>query len=292
MNSQIHHCTPLRAKEKYAPFFIVGPGRSGSTLLRRMLIASDAIHIPPETYVLKLIIDRFRMFQKVKWQIIVDLILSTFEYHPEFDKFEISLRGLSIRQKKVPRDQQTLAQLLNSFYLYHGYHQGKGQTLWGDKTPLNTFCMEDIVEVFPDARFIIMCRDGRDCVASLMRLDHFSTIQAACFRWQSSVKATNTFSLSHTSSCLHVRYEALVTDTERQLKRVCAFLNIAFSQHMLHSEGLAERMGDVPRLPHHGNVGKQVFSSSIGNGKRELSDQDIDFIHQLIGEELVSLGYL
>jgi hypothetical protein len=43
---------PMRAEKAAttAPFFIVGSGRSGSTLLRMMLASHSRITIPPETW--------------------------------------------------------------------------------------------------------------------------------------------------------------------------------------------------------------------------------------------------
>ena len=43
---------PLNRDEGYRPFFIVGSGRSGNTLMRRVLQTSPELHIPPETFVL------------------------------------------------------------------------------------------------------------------------------------------------------------------------------------------------------------------------------------------------
>ena len=36
-----------------APFFVVGAGRSGTTLLRLILAGHSRLHIPPETWFLR-----------------------------------------------------------------------------------------------------------------------------------------------------------------------------------------------------------------------------------------------
>jgi hypothetical protein len=41
---------PIHRNEDIAPFFVVGPGRCGTKLLRRLLQASPAVHIPPEDW--------------------------------------------------------------------------------------------------------------------------------------------------------------------------------------------------------------------------------------------------
>ena len=43
---------PLHSTVRYMPFFIIGSGRSGNTLLRTILETHPEVHIPPETYVI------------------------------------------------------------------------------------------------------------------------------------------------------------------------------------------------------------------------------------------------
>ena len=47
-----HKGYPLHRSEDIHPFFIIGPDRSGNTLMRRVLEAHEDVHIPPESYVL------------------------------------------------------------------------------------------------------------------------------------------------------------------------------------------------------------------------------------------------
>ena len=42
-----------------APFFIVGSSRSGTTLLRLILCGHSRLHIPPETWFIADLVDRF-----------------------------------------------------------------------------------------------------------------------------------------------------------------------------------------------------------------------------------------
>ena len=48
-----------------APFFIVGSGRSGSTLLRVMLASHSRLAIPPETWYLIPLLERFGVDQRL-----------------------------------------------------------------------------------------------------------------------------------------------------------------------------------------------------------------------------------
>jgi hypothetical protein len=95
-----------RSQDRYAPFFIVGSGRSGMTLLRRFLIAIDGVHIPPETYVLGPVIGQFWQLRSLRWQELVPILLSRFQFHPEFRAFGLeSLLPLVEQLKNTPRSQ-------------------------------------------------------------------------------------------------------------------------------------------------------------------------------------------
>ena len=50
----------LHGEERHDPFFVIGVGRSGNTLFRRILTAHSELHIPPETFVLGDVLADFR----------------------------------------------------------------------------------------------------------------------------------------------------------------------------------------------------------------------------------------
>ena len=189
---------PLNNQENYRPFFIIGSGRCGSTLLRRILYSYPNFHIPPETYVLKEVIQTFKQNRHLSWKHLVYLTLSTLEYHPEFKIFEIdSLRDLVHQIIEIPQNQKSLAVILNNFYHYHARLNGKNCCRWGDKTPINTFCLEDIAAVFPDAQFIHIIRDGCDVVYSMIECGRYSKIEDAANRWMNSIKYARSFRQLH-----------------------------------------------------------------------------------------------
>jgi len=58
--------------------FIIGSGRSGNTLLRRILTGSEELYIPPETYVLGDTIRNFPEYSRLEWPSTCQLILGKF----------------------------------------------------------------------------------------------------------------------------------------------------------------------------------------------------------------------
>jgi len=285
---------PLKGVERYKPFFIIGAGRSGTTLLRRILTAHSELHIPPENFELSTSIEKFRQYRQLTWSDLVHLIMSLFEFHHEFYTFEVSLRPLVNQLLNIPKKKRNLAFILDSFYRYHSVKHGRSILRWGDKTPLNTLlpnALELILKVFPDAQFIHIVRNGNDVVSSALQHGFFTDITAAANRWVQTVQNARRFTHAHADKSIEIRYEDLVSQPEVTIQSVCLFLNVKYEPRMLTSEDLAMNMGDVPFLSEHREVTKPINTSNIGKASDYLSAQDKEILEAIIGRELELFGY-
>lgn len=283
---------PLQRGEVLQPFFIIGPGRSGTTLLRRLLIADPTVHVPPETYVLGRALKDFQALARAPWSTLVNATLARFEYHPEFVRFGISLRDLANELYDMPEDRRSLARVIDRMYHFHAEATlGHEVSLWGDKTPRNTMHLPAIRSVFPDARFVHLVRDGYDVVESLLRIGREPDVHAAARRWVEYTRRAQAFGKSVTDQYREVRYERLVTDPEGQLRALCPFLGITFDPGMLNSQWLAEGMGDVPALAHHRGVSEPVSDQHVGRGRTHLASADAKFADRIMGSQMRLLGY-
>lgn len=283
---------PVKNTERYNPFFIVGSGRSGNTLLRKLLNNHSTITIPPETYVLGAVIKRYRQQRTMRWTDLVDYIFSTFEFYPEFETFNISLRPLVKELKNISIENRNLAFMLNRFYHYYAQQIGSDCGRWGDKTPINTFVLERIYSVFPDAKFIHIIRDGCDVIASYMQAGIYQTFEDAAERWKVSVKLAERFSKQHPGTVLTIRYEDLVTVPNHTLLKVCNFLGLNFELQMLEEKfNSCSQLGDVEMRAHHANVLNPLNTNRIGKGRASLPVDEKKKIQNIIGDQLKSLGY-
>ena len=123
------------------------------------------------------------------WGDLVFFVLSQFEFNPQFKYFEISLASLAHDLLSVAENNRSLAYILNRFYLYHAESIGVNCSIWGDKTPVNTFYLHRIKSVFPSAKYIHLVRDGCDVVSSYVREHLYPDVQSAANRWKKSVTA-------------------------------------------------------------------------------------------------------
>ncbi len=218
------------AEELPPPFFIVGSGRTGSTLLRMMLAAHSRIAIPPETWFMLPLVQRFSVERPLNAQELnqaIELMTSHYRWSDMEMPAEELRRG--VRQLAQPR----LADLVG---LVYGKHlQGSGKVRWGDKTPPYIQILPQLAAVFPGAKFICLVRDGRDVAKSFQGLRmygpwlHDNTVEwrDACYwerKWMKS---------GYSDRILPVRYEDLVTDAEASLRRICEFLGEEFEPRML-----------------------------------------------------------
>jgi protein-tyrosine sulfotransferase len=282
---------PLHRLEPIRPVFIVGSGRSGTTLMRRILVESGQIHIPPEVHVLHGVITSFKGLNGLHWDTLVRLILGQFEYAPGFEHFGVTLRPLATELMATPPSQRSLARVIDRIYRYHAEQTNPGPTRWGDKTPLNAYHMDLIRSVFPSIRYLHMLRDGCDVVASCLEIGRYPTAREAGERWIRATRDAERFRASHPGACLEVRYEELVTDPEVVVKRVCAFADVDFSERMLESTEHLVAQRDVSSLSHLRRALAPISVDRIGVGRRVLDRETREELQALIGRDLARLGY-
>ncbi len=287
---------PLQRNEPIEPFFIIGSGRSGTTLLRRILVAHPDVFIPPETYVLGNVIKNFSLLKRLPWSKIVTYSLAQFEYHHEFTLFETSLRPLVIELRQAPLESRSLAYLLDRFYRHTAEQSGwPRRSRWGDKTPRNSYWLDEIFSVFPRAKFIHLVRDGYDFVESAARMSgrarRLNPIEAAWY-WRRSVRACREFGGRWPLAYRELKYEALVVQPETEVQRLCEFIHLQYHPTMLEvNPDQIARMGDVPTLTHHAHVAEPISARFRGKGRTVLASETLRQVSAVIDEDIVKLGY-
>jgi protein-tyrosine sulfotransferase len=282
---------PYSGPLPHEPVFIVGSGRSGTTLLRRMLMEGGEIHFPPESYVLGPVIRRFAIRRYLPWRTIARRVLRDFQRHPEFVRFGIDPAVVLPSMILVPDRDRSLSVLLDVLYRFHSTTNGSGARRWGDKSPINTRYLDEIIRVFPSGRFVNMIRDGCDVVASYLAMGRYGSLEEAALRWRSSIEAVESFGRGHPHSVHPVRYEELVREPEQVLQRLCTELGLTFHPAMIEAASPAFAGGDVEALSHHQHALRSVETSRIGAGRARLARADRSALQGLIGPTLATLGY-
>jgi len=283
---------PLQKGEQIHSFFIIGSGRCGTTLLRRILFAHPDVCIPPETYVLHKCIHHFLIYNNMPWDQLVSLILSTLEYHPKYSGINISLRPLTNELYNTSKKDRSLAYILDRFYHYYAEKNKLSCVIWGDKTPKNTYHLELINRVFPQAKYIHLVRHGVDVVDSYLRAGLRQDLDYTAKKWKKAVQLAQSFGAMHPNRYIELRYENLVQDPGIWTKEICNFLGIEYIEDLVHkSQDVTDKMGDVQKYDHLSSVEKAVTTERIGIGKDSLSKNQLDRLYVIIGDTLDELGY-
>jgi len=174
----------------------------------------------------------------------------------------------------------------------HGKHR------WAEKTPRHILSIDHILKHCPEARILLIIRDGRDVAYSLKR--RHGNLEKGIRRWvERNLEGKKYW--SHPS--VHVlRYESLITDFEKTLTKALAFLGEQYepglrdyhkSEKQFYSAKI-ERPQSETREDHNQfrnwQINQPLFDS---RGKwKELSAEEQALIYEIGSDLLAELGYV
>ena len=188
--------------------FILSPGRSGSTLLRKLLMQEFSIHIPPESSVIipKVYNYYLKTYNGQVHENFIQSLVDCIGNH-EFQYWNIENKGLIaylsrlVQNNKLPMDKAVF-----HIYDYHRSLYNPSAKKIGDKTPYLVYHHAEILRIFPNAKIIHLQRDPFAVIPSRMKTFNES-LEEATNRWVWSAKEMRKYTSANT---LLVRYEDLV----------------------------------------------------------------------------------
>jgi len=285
--------------------FIVGHGRSGTTLLRLMLDAHPEMAIPPETQFIPQLIDASKRPGLPAENVISELV-----NHRRFGDFGFTAE--EIRENFLKLDPFDITEALRYFYRTYAERQGKPR--WGDKSPGYGWTMHRVDRVMPEAYFIHLIRDGRDVTLSLLaRHEDAPRAGGQARHWKTRVLKTRKLG-GEVRHYMELRYEDLITDPEPHLRRICDFIKLDFDDAMLrYYERAEERMSEIKRdmdpgteltakrsrgvlkaerrVSVHELTKEPPRTDRIGVWRKEMKPEDLATFERIAGPLLVELGY-
>lgn len=275
------------------PFFIVSNGRSGTTLLRAMLIQSPVVHIPPEFKLIRSLSNQYsRILRHLPWEIAVYQFGAIVAEGPTLLQWGMSLENFYRRANLLPPAQRSLANLIDLFYLCHGEVVKPGAVRWGDKTPRNLLNLDRIDNLFPGARIIHLLRDGRDVVASIYGLEWHSSLEDTCDAWLRNISKLYAYPhRNNKKKFLEVRYETLVSEPQSVMREICEFIELPYEAEMLNFYEHRDKLGFEGTQAHHSGLRRPLNASSIGSWRNRLDANEQRYVMERIGPTIAELGY-
>lgn len=277
------------------PFIIVSSGRSGSTLLRAIINQHPTVCVPPESHVLGHVTRKFKLwFRYLPWEYVVRLVISEFQIQfPGFGFWGLDLFKFYPSALKLPKEQRSLAKLIDIFYTYYIQEKKPEATRWGDKSIGNAVFLPLIDELYPNAQYITIIRDGRDVSASLVAADTtpVNDVGDAANYWLRSVTLTRQFGARlDKSRYLEVFYEDLVKKPKIVIQRLYDFLGLEYNNDALQFWQNVDSLRDANREIHK-NLKKPINENSIGKWRRQLSQEEQSVLQNKLRHKLLELNY-
>jgi hypothetical protein len=187
--------------------------------------------------------------------------------------------------------------------LYSGFQSEvmarAGKERWAEKDPTYTLHLDFLEELFPDAVYVHLLRDGHDVVASFRdRWGYRSAARAARGEWARYVEAARALERRLDGSrFLEIRYEALVGDPESEGRRLFTFLGEAWQPEVLdfdpaeHTATGRYRWFTATRRAAGGETAT-IYRSRVGAGGASLDPFLRTLLRRRHGALLRELGYL
>jgi hypothetical protein len=213
--------TPAGWTRRVDLVFLVGSPRSGTTWLQAMLAGHPGVYTGPETHFFELfdrVGDKFAKLTKPNRHGMARYWSDDLFYHWMADLFRGAISAL-------PPPQNLPAVFL-------------------EKTPAHCLHAPFIIEVFPQARFIHLVRDGRAVVASLLRLAGGKSngwapnrVSKAVDMWKRCVLAGQRIPslLSDPSQFVELRYEQLRRDPLDHVSRLFSWMGLKADPALVRS---------------------------------------------------------
>ncbi|EYB91292.1 hypothetical protein Y032_0207g2012 [Ancylostoma ceylanicum] len=208
---------PYGNVNEQSPFiFIGGVPRSGTTLMRAMLDAHPDVRCGEETRIIPRILGL-----RAQWR----------KSEKEWNR---------LQQAGVTNE--VIKSAIGSFII---------QVIAGHGAPAPRLCNKDpftmksaafLSEMFPNAQYIFMIRDGRATVHSIISRKvtitgfDLNDYRQCLTKWNTAISAMNDQCEAVGDKCLKVYYEQLVLHPEAQMRRILNFLNLPWNSSVLHHE--------------------------------------------------------
>jgi hypothetical protein len=287
------------------PIFIVGNSRSGSTLISRILKKHPEIYILNETH----FVEEFRLYR------------NKISLCSQNNIWKLVNRMLTIQRKgyyrksmyeEYPRDAQKIISVFNDCGHYDFITLNKiffeleanqyGKKWAGDQTPRHVFYIQELIDWYPEAKFIHIVRNPCAVLFSQKKkwkaglrwgLPRFELLRTflnyhpitTTIIWEKSVTAGLKSQKTITKKSMKtVFFENLVANPKKEIKKICDFLQIEFILDMINVtvEFSAKKNDEGYK-----GISKAISERWIS----ELSKTEIFIAERLAGCRMKYLGY-
>ena len=274
-----------------APIFVVGAPRSGTTLLQYMLRSHPDISLPTgESHFFIPLLRDENEYGDLRQLGNVRCVLERM-YQQSADFLDTDLHGIHFdidRLSDTLHQQQhtSMAQLIAGLMKLNA--TGENARRWGDKTPYYVLHMEKLLSQFPDAQFIHLIRDGRDCALSMFQRKHdfrvYNTFFAAKY-WEIYVaKGRQAGQRIGPDNYKEIRYEDLLDHPESVMKSVCNYLGEDYNDALINFKK-SDGSGKTPLLQ------KPIQQDNHEKWRHQMTEKQVITFERAVSSTLLDCNY-
>ncbi len=244
-------------KKEITPIFIFSLPRSGSTLVQEILMNTENISSHSETWSLLPIIYATKK----------EGSLTLYSHEKSFLAHEDFINSFPNKKE----DHNTL--IRNYFTGIVKYLSAPDVTYFVEKTPRNYLIIDEIAEIFPNAKFIFLFRNPLGIISSLLktkRSNRFRTFYNAKTDLFDAPKKLSEGYEKYSERSIKIVYDDLVSNPEKTIKQLAKYLDLdPNSQRADNIElgNLSGRLGD-PNIKNR----KKIDTNSINVWKVILNN--------------------
>jgi Sulfotransferase family len=259
-------------------------------MLRLMLASHSRLYIPPETWFLIPLVQRFSIDRPLSAGEIESAVAIMTSHHRWPDmKLDAQEFRSRVRRLRAPY----LSDLAEVVYRSYG-EATTGKPRWGDKTPPYIGIVPQLAAMYPQARFIHLVRDGRDVARSFQSRGWIGSdwLHDNGREWLRAMDAHWRLMRSELRErILLVYYEDLVRETEKTLRRICQFIGEVFEPQMLAWQGNVDAQVTAREHRQHNKLKLQIGAEGLARWKHELSARSTFLCEAFMAADLKRLGY-
>jgi len=264
------------------PIFVVGHPRSGTTLIASMLGRHPDIVSTPESLYLNIV--RFKVAPVLPRG--PAAVLEVIENSPM--RFLVLDRDV-LRAALTSLDVLTEASVFQTVLECFRAADGKPRLL--EKTPWHLRGLDDLFEWFPDARIVWIMRDGRACVASLMKVPWATSNPIVLARqWVRNISIGKMLRDERPDQVHMVHYEDLIGVPHPVMGPLMTFLGVDPSEDIFEHDREVRTVKPTETWWKE-NIGRPLMSGRAEAWRRELDPKLIAQLDMIMGPMLEEFGY-
>lgn len=175
--------------------------------------------------------------------------------------------------------------------LTHALLELKQKQVFVDKLQMRSYRIRYVSRCFPQAKFVAIVRDGRDCFCSAQlhpNIPQSRSVDTFARYWRKCVTLPRQILPSNRLFIL--RYEDLTLDPERILRDVMTYLKVDYHPNQVSVKQYAATTSIKKRKVHE-NLARPITATSHARWRVELSPSDINRFARIAGNELLHYGY-